>query len=996
MVFLALVVVGLTAYSRMSVDLLPEISFPIVVVQTAYPGAGPEEVESQVSKPIEEAVGSLNGVRSVRSTSSEGLSSVTIQFQLEHPASRAVADVQERILAIRGSLPRDVYEPVILRFDPAALPILIVAVADESGSLTLDKLHKLVKDKFKARIERLEGVAAVEVSGGLEHEIQVELSAERLKALKLSPQQVVAAIAAENLNIPAGRISEGPRDFSLRTPGNFQRVEDIAQVIVAQRGDISLRVKDIATVKDGFKEQVTYARLDGNDSVAISVRKQSGTNTVRVAKQIKDEVEHLTRDYPNLRIVVAFDSSEFIESSIRDTMRDLIVGALLAAFIVFAFFMSVRNTIITVIGLPVILIASFWAMSLFGFTINMLTLLALSLCVGLLIDDAIVVRENIFRHMEEGEEARVAASRGTAEVALAVISMTMCIVSVFLPVAFATGIIGRFLKDFGITVAAAVMISLFEAFTLAPMLSARFLRKIEAGNNRRAGGTSWGIQSAMREAYRRFLSWALSHRRLLISISIIVFFFSFTTLPFIGQTFYEELARPQFQMSLELPPGTSLDITSQKGQDIERDLKQQPQVAHVFTTIGTAGRSEQATFFIKVREEQTVWEIQQYLRQKYSSLGKLAFSSGSMEEGSASSILGRPIQVELSSTGSFEELERVSEKVLSVMSEVPGLLDIDSSVKPGKPELRVEIDRQRAADLNLSVAQVGMTLRTLISGERASRFRQGEDEADILVRLGEDDRKSLQGILSLPVLTQKGNLVPLSAVAKVSPATGPTQIERRDRQRIITIGAGFRGRPQGDVVNDIKSRLKDLNLPEEVSYRFAGETEIMYESFNTLYFSLGLSVIFVYMVLASLYGSFVQPFIIMLALPLSIIGALLALLITGKSLSLVAMIGIILLMGVVAKNSIIMVDFINMKRREGLEIREAILAAAPLRLRPILMTTSALVFGMLFIALGLGSGAEFRAPMAITVIGGLITSTFLSLVVVPVAYSFLERQKACE
>ncbi|MBI4332320.1 MAG: efflux RND transporter permease subunit, partial [Chloroflexi bacterium] len=487
MIFSALMVIGLIAYSRMGVDLWPDVSFPFVAVQTAYPGAGPGEVESQVSKPVEEAVGSLSGVKTVRSSSSEGLSLVMIEFQLEHPAQQAVADVQERVGAIRAGLPKDVLEPVVLRFDPNSLPIMTLAVADRSGSLTPDRLRRLVSDKIKPRLERLQGVAGTEISGGLEREIQVELSAERLKAQELSPQMVVAAIANQNLNIPAGHIDEGDRELAIRTPGDFRRVEDIGQAVIAYPSGVPLRVRDVAEVKDGFKEVRTYARLDGKGSIGVSVRKQSDTNTVDVANQVHAEVARLLKDYPNLDIIVASDFSEFIEASIADTRLDLIIGAILAALVVFVFFRSVSNTLVTVAGLPVILIGTFWLMSFLGFTVNMMTLLSLSLCIGLLIDDAIVVRENIFRHMEEGEDPKRASIRGTGEVALVVVSMTLCVVAVFLPIAFTRGIVGRFLKEFGLTVTAAVLISLFEAFTLAPMMTARFLRKSAPRRQRSTG-----------------------------------------------------------------------------------------------------------------------------------------------------------------------------------------------------------------------------------------------------------------------------------------------------------------------------------------------------------------------------------------------------------------------------------------------------------------------------------------------------------------------------
>ncbi|MBI4331392.1 MAG: efflux RND transporter permease subunit [Chloroflexi bacterium] len=493
--------------------------------------------------------------------------------------------------------------------------------------------------------------------------------------------------------------------------------------------------------------------------------------------------------------------------------------------------------------------------------------------------------------------------------------------------------------------------------------------------------------------YSGFLSWGLSHRFIIIGAAVLVFFASLAAVPFVGQTFFAESDRPDFQMYLELPPGTSLHITDEKVRQIERGLMERPEVKHVFATVGTTSGPEYSSIFVKLDDKSSSPKIQQYARQQFSNLGKVFLSSETMSGASSSSVFSRPIQIELTTTGDFDDLAPLSQKIMDAIADVPGLDDIDRSLKPGKPEWGVDINRELAGDLRLNVAQVGSTLRTLINGERASQFRQGDEEVDIRVRLREQDRRDPREVLSLPLLNTKDVQLPLSSIATLTPASGPGQIDRRDRERILTVGANFRGRAQGDVIADIQKRLATVNIPAEVRYRFGGETEMMYETFSNLFFALGLSVVFVYMVLASLYGSFSQPLLIMLALPLSLVGALLSLLVTHKPLDMMAMIGVILLMGIVAKNSIIMVDFINMKRGEGLGVREAILTAAPMRLRPIMMTTLALIFGMLAIAIGFGSGGEFRAPMAITVIGGLTTSTFLSLVVVPVAYSFFAGKK---
>jgi len=1000
MVILALVVIGGISYAGMGVDLSPDISLPVVAVQTVYPGAGPGEVEAEVSKPLEEALGSLSGVDSIRSTSSEGMSQVIVAYKLEYPAAKAVEDVRERVFAVRGGLPRDILDPVILRFDPSMMPILSFAVVERDGSLGPARLKSLVVDEVKPRIERLDGVAAAEVTGGLEREIQVQLSLNRLRAQGLSPQQVVAAIKTENLDIPAGRHTEGGQEFLLRTPGKFQQVGDIAQVVVANQAGLPVRVQNIATVQDGFKEVRSYSRLDGKDNIFISVRKQSGVNTVKVADEVHQEIGRILREYPNLDIAVGMDQSDFVKRAIQGSLWDLMWGALLAALVVFLFFLDLRNTLITVIGLPVIVVAAFWGMSLFGFTLNMVTLMALSLCIGLLIDDAIVVRENIFRHVAAGEEPMVAASRATGEIALAVLAMTLTIVSVFLPVAFATGLAGKIFREFGITICVAVLISLFEAFTLGPMLSAYFMRRVGKGRRavtpwgRLSGGLA-GLHEALNRSYRSFLAWALDHKALTLGVTAGLFFLSLGVLPLVGQTFIPEFDMGWFQTALKLPPGTALEQADHKVREVEGMLLGQPEVEHVFTTVGTTAGPEQSSLFVTLKERGHVKEMQQRLRNHFGTMGTLSFSSGGIAMGGsmASSVFGRPIQVSLRSTGSLDELDEASRQVMEAIVDVPGLVDLDRSLEPGKPELRIQVERQRADDVGLSTAQIGSTVRTLVQGEIVSQFHQGGKDIDIMLRLREGDRQRYEDLLSLTMLSPRGTQVPLHAVASISPGTGPTLIEREDRQRQITVGGDYLGRPQGEVGAEVEARVKSLNLPPGVSVNFTGQTKLMSEAFSTLYFALALSVLFIYMVLASQFGSFLQPLIIMLALPLSVIGAFLALLATRNNLDMTAMIGIILLMGIVTKNSILLVDFANVQRRGGMSLREAILTAGPIRLRPVLMTTLALIFGMLPVALGLRAGGEFRSPMAITVIGGIIISTLLTLVVVPVAYSILEGVK---
>ena len=992
MIILAMVVIGAVSYFSMGVDLLPDFSFPIVVVETVYPGAGPGEVETSISTPVEEDLGSLSGVDTISSRSSEGLSLVIVQFNLEYPADKATADVRQRISAIRGSLPTDIQEPVILTYDPNALPIMSFAVVERNSTLGQAGLRTLVDNKIKPRIQHLDGIASADVSGGLEKQIQVQLSMDRMRALGISPQQIVGAIQAENMDVPGGSLTENGLQQSLRTAGKLQSIQEIEQLSLATSRQTT--ISDVATVSEGYKEVTSYNRLDGKDNIFISIMKQSGTNTVKVADSVRQEITKIQKDYPNLEIVIASDQSEFVKQATQDSLGDLGLGALLAAVVVFLFFRSLRNTIITVIGLPVIVVAAFWGMKLFGFTLNMITLLGLSLCIGLLIDDAIVVRENIFRHMEKGESPRKAASLATKEIATAVMAMTFSIVAVFLPVAFASGIAGKMFREFGITVAIAVLISLFEAFTLAPMLSAYFARyekkkKTVVHPWDKLAARVGSLFPRLLNGYKGILDWALRHRAATLIVAGLIFVLSLGALPVIGSTFQNEMKTGWLSMSLKLPAGTALEKTDQIARQVEGALLADSQIEHVFTTVGSSTSAATASFTMRLKSTSQQTELQKSLRDRFGTVGIIAITNGNA---GASMGPGRPIQIALRTTGSQEDLYVASQQVMDAIRDVPGLVDVDRSVDPGKPELSIKVDRQRAAERGLTTAGVGSTIRTLVNGTTASKLHEGDNDVDVLVILQEADRQRTADLLSLNLTSPRGIQYRLSDVSSISPSTGPTIIERQDRERQITVGAGFVGRTQDKVTADITNRLKNITLPEGVTYEYSGQVKMASDSFTTLLLALLLAVVFMYMVLASQFSSFLQPIIVMLTLPMAASGALLALLFTHNPMDITSMIGIILLAGIVTKNAILLVDFANQELAKGVSLKESILSAGTVRLRPVLMTTLSLIFGMLPVALGLGAGGEWRSPMAITVIGGLITSTLLTLVVVPVAYNILESR----
>lgn len=991
MMMLGLIVAGVMGFLRLPVDLLPDVSAPIVTVTTIYPGASPDEVLREVSERLEQALGSLNGVKNVTTTSSENVSVTVVEFNLEVSPVRAADDVREKVAVVRGSFPADAQDPIIQRFDLASQPILSIGIVDKTKKLKADELRRLIEDKLKPRFDRVDGVADVAISGGLVRQIQVNLKLDEMRVRRIAPQQVVAALQTENLNLPGGKVQDSGQEISVRTPGNFKSVDEINNIIIANPRGVPVYARDVATVQDGFADVVSYTRLNGLDSISVSIRKQSGTNTVRVADGVKEELKRLAKDYPDLSVTVAGDQSEFIKTSTDDSIKDLIYGGLFASLVVLFFFRDLRNTLVTVAGLPVIIIGTFAVMSFLGISLNLITLLALSLAVGLVIDDAIVVRENIFRHMERGETPKEASSRGTGEVSLAVLAMTFTVLSVFLPVAFTSGFIGKIFKDFGLTISIAVAISLIEAFTLAPMLSAYFFkqRTPKPGHADEDGMASSNL-GWLDQKYRTALAWTLRHKKASALMGAAIFISIFVLGGRMDVSFFPSIDSGLFQVSLQLPPGTPLSKTDAVARQLESALRDVPDVQDVFATIGGEGSPERASFTVKMRETGLLAHAEPEIRRRFASVPGLALNFAGGGPGGGTGVTSRPIGLNINGSGTFEELDPVSNKVMGAIKDVPGIVDLDRSFQAGKPELHIDVDRARASRVGLSTAAVGATVRTLLNGQTATRYREAGREADIVVRLQGEDRNRIDDILSLSISSSSGQVVQLGNVASLTSSTGPTQIRRVNRQPQVVVGANFVGRTQAQVNGDVQARLKGLPLPPGITIASGSQLQQTSEGFSSLVFSMILSLVFVYMVLTSQFGSFLQPLVLMLALPLSFVGAFLALILARISLDLTAMIGLILLMGLVTKNSILLVDFTNRLREQGLGRDEALLRAGPIRLRPILMTTLALILGMIPVASGLGAGGSFRAPMAIAVIGGLITSTILTLLLVPVAYAVLD------
>jgi len=1000
MIIAVLVVVGVLSYSRLGVDLMPDVTLPIVAVTIANPGVGPEEMESQISKPIEDALSTINGLDKISSTSAEGISVIVASFVLEKDAQLASTEVREKVATIRNTLPREIIEPVINKFDPSATPIVSYSILSRSGKMSLAEVRAFLDDKIKPEIQQVDGVGAVDLIGGQEREIQVEVNLERLNAQGISISQVTQAIRSENLNLPAGRVTEKSQDFLVRTKAEFKSLPEMLGIVVANVAGTPVHLRDVAVVKDDFKTKRTISRINGRECVTLVVQKQSGTNTVKVADQVNKMTLSVEKANPDLEIHTATDSSVQIKDSRDDVINSLVLGILFAGLVVLFSFGDLRNTLITVAGLPVCIIATFAVMSLFGYTVNIITLLALSLSVGLLIDDAIVVRENIFRHMEHlGQDPRKAASEGTSEVGLAVTATTMTIVAVFLPVAFTTGIAGKFFRQFGVTVAAAVLISLFEAFTFAPMLSAYFFKKSKPTVRKTFASRFQGMVTKFYDRlganYRPVLRWALNHRKTMMFLTTVVFFLSAYLFTVVGTGGTPHGERPEFNITVQTASGSSLGQTDAIIRSIEKILRDQPEVGDVAAVVGsTDGSSDVATINVKLKlSTKASRGYEDVLRPKLKDIAGAAITfqeASSMGGAAFASMQQLPVQINLKGTD-LVGLAQASDQVLLALRNIGGLVDVNSDNRPPKPELQIQIDRERASRLGTGTAQIAGVMRSIVDGDIASKYREGEKLYDIRVRATEDIRFNLERLGRVYLPTMRGGAITLDQVGGLRTINGPNQIKRSDRTRQIMIGANIlKGRALNDITLKVNTALASIRYPQGITYQFGGQVEQNQKMFASLGLALALAIIFVYMVLASQFGSFIQPFALMLALPLSIIGAVLGLLLANKLFDMVAFIGLIMLMGLVTKNSILLIDYLNILRRKGMKRFEAIIEAGSTRLRPILMTSLAMILGMIPVAAGFGTSSGFRAAIGYTIIGGLISSTILTLVVVPVVYSILD------
>ncbi|MFH1130530.1 MAG: efflux RND transporter permease subunit [Pseudomonadota bacterium] len=987
----SLLVFGLFSYPKIGVDLFPDIEFPVVTVLAVYPGANPETIETKVVDKLEEEINTVTGIKVLQSTSMENLGQVIIQFELERDADQAVQDVRDSVSSALRNLPKDIEPPVVAKFDIGAVPVMSLVL---SGEVPARKLTTIAKDVVKQKLQSLQGVGGVDIVGGREREFHVWLDPRRLEAKNLTVFEVMMALGAQNIELPGGRLNIGNKEFVVKTRGEVHDAHELANIIITSMGGSPIRIGDIGRVEDGQEEARSYSALNEESAVSLVVRKQSGANTVQVAKDLHAAIEKIKGQLPkgiNLRIPI--DNSTFIEHSISDVQFDVLLGGILAVFIILFFLHDFRATMISAIAIPTSVIATFAFINVMGFTFNVLTMLALSLSIGILVDDAIVVIEAIYRQVQLGNPPMKAASIACEEIGLAVTATTASIVAVFVPVAFMHGIIGRFFLQFGLTVAFAVSISLFAAFTITPALSARLLKTEHS-----RGPISQAIDrllQAIDRAYRRLLGAALRHRGITVIVAIVSLAASCSLLTILPLEFMPDEDRGEFIVNIEMPTGTDLVTTRSYVEKIAANLRRVPGVELTFTTIGAGVAQEVNKAQIQVnlvpgrKRSFTQDEMMVYVRgllrkhkQAQISVEKLDMAGGQ------SGFRQQAVQFNLRGND-YQALEKTARELVAELKKTGGYVDLDTTYRGGKPEVRVDIDRDRAADLGVPISVIATTLRSFIAGDKVTEINTGGERFDVRVRLPQKARRTLDSISSLRVRTASGQLVALSSIVKVSVGTGASSIERQNRRRQVTVLANLEGKALGTAIDEVEAAAAKI-VPAHMDKDWTGMGEIMMESFQNMGMALILAVILIYLILAAQFESFLHPFTIMLSLPLSFVGALGALALFMKPLGIFAMIGVIMLMGLVTKNAILLVDYTNLLRKRGRKTHEALLEAGPIRLRPILMTTAAMIGGMFPVALALGQGGEMRSPMALTVIGGLITSTLLTLVVVPVAYSLLD------
>lgn len=1022
MVMLALMVIGLLATFRMKVEEFPNIEFPFVVVNTVYSGASPEVIETDITKKIEDQVNTIAGVKEVTSVTQQGLSQVIVQFDLNIPSDVAAQNVRDKLALVTPTFRDEVTTPIVAQYNPADAPV--VSVTFRSDKMSLRELSTYLDNTVKKQLQTVTGVGRVDILGGRQRQIRVLLNPTQMNAYKVSVNQISNALRSENVELPVGTINNQNQEMVIQVNGLVKTPNEFNQIIVAQNRSstgaiVPVYLSQVAQVIDGQAEAESASLQNGQPAVAMDIIKMSDANVIDVVDKTQQRLAEIQSTLPpGVTMTVVADSSKSIRGSLNNVVRTLIEGAILAVFIVWLFLGSWRSTIITGLTLPISLLGTLAAIWTFGFSINMMTLLALALCIGLLIDDAIVVRENIVRHVGMGKHHRQAALDGTQEIGLAVLATTLVIVAVFLPVAFMGGIIGRFFYQFGVTVSTAVLLSLFVSFTLDPMLSSIWpdpdaAHQHDRVNERvsfRKRPIAWLLAGFQRlldrltNLYSHILAWSLRHRLITVLIAIGSLVAAFFAVGLVGKEFVPQADMNEIKVKFETPVNANLDYTQQKAAQVNAVLQSFPEVTNTYATVNAMSYSGNNRVQVNVslvpKDERTrgLDALNRAMREQLQQVGGIRVTSVAAAAMAVSGGL-KPIMISIKGND-LTELQRLSNEFMQKLSNINGLVDLESTLKQPKSMVNVTINREAANDAGLSIGQIGQALRPLLAGDNVSTFKDDNgNNIDVNVRLNDDNRKTISQLQSMYLsssrMDQNGQpvLVPLSQVANFSETLGAPQINRRSLFREVVVQANTDGRPAGDIGADITKIQNEMKLPPGYSFAVQGSNKDMAESIGYATTALGLAIVFIYMLLGSQFNSFLYPVAIMASLPLSLIGVFFALFLFGSSLNMFSIIGIIMLMGLVCKNAILLIDFIKESLSNGSSRTEAIMLAGQTRLRPILMTTAAMVMGMVPLALGIGEGSEQQAPMAHAIIGGVITSTLLTLIVVPVIYTYLDDGK---
>ncbi len=1001
-----MLVAGVLFLKRMPVDLFPDVTFPVVVVNVPYRGAGPAEIETLIAKPLEDEVSTISGIKRLNAIAQEGVGTVVTEFNLDVDIKYAEDQIRTAVTRAKRNLPDDIDEPIIRRVDPADQPILIVSLT--AKGLSDEKLFDLADQVIKPQLEQVNQVGQIQIFGGREREIQVQLDRKKLQQYEISATQVSERIKASGENVPLGKTYDSQSEMVYRAMGQFLKIEELKDIVLNFVGnDVPVTVKDLGVVKDTLEDETTRAYINGEKSLFIQAFKQSGSNTIAVVNNLTKKIDAINlqigKDFNGATLATVRDGAKPVRDNVYDVTETILIGILLAVIVVFFFLGSGRSTLITSLALPNSLIGAFILMYFAGFSINIMSLLALTLAVGLLIDDAIVVRENIFRHLEMGKTPIKAALEGTGEVRLAVIATTLAVIAVFGPVGFLQGVVGQFFKEFGLTVCFAMIISLFDALTIAPMLSAYLASKSEHDNSN-PGFIKRNLlmpfdrfQTWLENVYEKVIKWVIVHPLKTLGMSLAIFMISIVAASYVTKTFLPPQDSGEFMVSLSLPPGTSIEKMTEVSQKVDEIIRSNREIAISALMVGNAdGEASNSNTYVRLipykeRRGTSTSDVKERIREQ---LKEYAYATPAVKDYDAVGGGLRPFNVNITGTDQ-KKLEEIALKVLEKVKKSGKVSDPDINFRPGKPEFQVKFDQAKLQQLGISTLMAGGEMRTLVDGSTPAKFRETDREYDIRVRL-QDDQRDLKAFFDETYIPNiNGKLVPLNRLAEPIETVGPSKVTRQNRIRYVQIngdvapGAGF-----GDIIAEVTKMLtvdEDTKLPDGMGFVFVGQAENFQELGVNMMIALSLGVLFIYFVLASLYESFITPFTIMLALPLAISGSFFALLLMNESLNIFSWIGIIMLLGVSTKNSILLVDYTNQLVQKGVDRSQALIEAGRVRLRPILMTTIALVAGMIPLAIGLNEASKQRTSMGIAAIGGLISSTLLTLVVVPAAYTYLER-----